>query len=178
MIGPGHNRGPLSDPGLAWRAHCWSHARRALLPHLPVEVLRGRLRRAGELGLDYSTYAGIRATTGHDVIAVLFSSNALQAPSIPKARSDRAHAVKALRLGLASAPLRPCDLADVVDEAHPAPAHLARFAAQRAAVRVALRRVPADQALLIGAFALEREWCAAAGLGAYLDAARYFAPRP
>src|SRR5690606_29283750 len=42
-----------------------------------VEVVRTRVRRAKALGLDYKTYAGVRATTGRDLVAFLFSSNAL-----------------------------------------------------------------------------------------------------
>lgn len=47
----GHNGGPAMNPGSAWRRHCWTVAREALLPTLPVEVVRLRLRRARELGL-------------------------------------------------------------------------------------------------------------------------------
>ena len=78
MSGPGHNGGPGLDGGQSWRRHCWRAAREALLPKLPVEVIRTRVRRAGELGLDYRTYAGVRAQSGHDVIALLFSTNALR----------------------------------------------------------------------------------------------------
>ena len=174
MTGPGHNNGPTMAPGARWRTHCWTHARAALLPHLPLEVLRGRLRRARELGLDYSTYAGIRATTGHDVIAVLFSSNALCAPCVPRSRAETVARVRARRTGLVSPPLRPGDLAAPLDDAYPAPAHLAPFADQRRALRSALGPIPSDQALLVGAFTLEREWCAAGGLAGYVDAQRYF----
>ncbi len=59
----GHNGGPTLEPGGAWRRHCWRKARADLLPHLPIEVLRTRVRRAGELGLDYRTYASVRAAT-------------------------------------------------------------------------------------------------------------------
>lgn len=71
----GHNGGP-DLTGLGWRTHCWRQARETLLPTLPIEVVRLRVRRAAELGLDYKTYAGIRASTGHDLVAFLFSSNA------------------------------------------------------------------------------------------------------
>ena len=174
--GPGHNNGPTMEPGLAWRTHCWSHARRALLPHLPLEVRRGRLKRAAALGLDYSTYAGIRATSGHDVIAVLFSSNALFAPALA-VRADRIAEIRAQRIGLASAPLTHTDLDGfALDAIHPAPQHLAPFARQRAAMRTALDRMPGDRALLVGAYPLERDWSVAGGLAGYVDAARYFGP--
>ncbi len=74
----GHNGGPGVEDGASWRRHCWAKARADLLPTLPIEVLRGRVRRARELGLEYKTYAGVRASTGHDVVAFLFSSNALR----------------------------------------------------------------------------------------------------
>lgn len=74
----GHNNGPTMEAGASWRRHCWTTARQALLPTLPVEVVRTRVRRAKELGLDYRTYASVRAQTGHDVVAFLFSSNALR----------------------------------------------------------------------------------------------------
>ncbi len=180
--GPGHNGGPTLEPGAAWRRHCWTAARAALLPHLPREVLRGRLRRAADLGLDYRTYAGIRATTGRDVVAVLFSSNALDAlrgADVPPAKADRVAAVTgAARIGLAVRPLSPPALRaalPALDETHPAPGHLSPFAVQAAALRSALSRTPADAAILVGDMALEADWAAAARLAAYLPASRFFA---
>ena len=64
LAGLGHNLGPTMQAGASWRKHCWVAARESLLPHLPIEVLRGRLRRAKELGLDYKTYASVRAASG------------------------------------------------------------------------------------------------------------------
>ena len=76
MAGIGHNGGPGTGSG--FRAHCWTVARRELLgASLPVEVVRMQVKRAKALGLDYKTYAGVRATTGRDLIAFLYSSNAL-----------------------------------------------------------------------------------------------------
>ena len=66
----GHNRAPSVDEGQSWRLHCWRQARAALLPCLPIEVLRTRVKRAADLGLDYRTYASVRAATGHDVVAL------------------------------------------------------------------------------------------------------------
>jgi len=74
----GHNSGRVLEPGKAWRTHVWKKARAQLIPKLPIEVVRLRVRRAKELGLPYKTYAGIRASTGHDLIGFLFSSNALR----------------------------------------------------------------------------------------------------
>ncbi len=106
----GHNGGPTMEPGGSWRLHCWRKARTDLLPHLPIEVLRTRVRRAGELGLDYRTYASVRAATGHDVVAFLFSSNALRVlppqTALPADRERKlASLVDCARIGLAQAPL-------------------------------------------------------------------------
>ena len=87
IAGPGHNNGPTMEAGRAWRQHCWKKARADLLPHLPIEILRGRVRRAKDLGLEYKTYASVRASTGRDVVGFLFSSNAVRAfrksPDLP-----------------------------------------------------------------------------------------------
>lgn len=178
----GHNGGPTLERGAAWRRHCWTAARATLLPHLPLEVLRGRLKRAAELGLDYRTYAGIRATTGRDVIAVLFSSNALDARAGARPDQDKRARLSAIagaaRLGLAIRPLSPPVLRALVpelDETHPAPTHLSPFAEARARLRAALGPVPSDAAILVGDHALESDWAAAARLAAYLPAALHFA---
>ena len=71
----GHNGGPSLAGGVGWRKHCWSAARERLLPTLPIEVLRLRVKRAQSRGLDYKTYAGGRAATWHDVAAVRVSAN-------------------------------------------------------------------------------------------------------
>ena len=95
----GHNRGPTIDEGHSWRRHCWTEARRTLLPTLPLEVVRLRVARARAIGLDYRTYATVRATTGQDIVAFLFSSNALRVfaanPRLPQDRADRLAALAA-----------------------------------------------------------------------------------
>lgn len=83
MSGIGHNKGPTIEAGKSWRKHCWTKARRELLPTLPIEIVRRRVARAKELGLDYKSYASIRAASGHDVVAFLFSSNALRVSRKP-----------------------------------------------------------------------------------------------
>ncbi len=168
-------------PGVAWRTHCWGAARKALLPHLPIEVLRGRLRRAGELGLDYRTYAGIRATTGRDIVAVLFSSNALELRKgqmrLAAHTAAKLDQILADRRGLATAPLQPDGLmaAAGLDAAFAAPPAFASFAVQKQALRAALGRYSGDQAILIGAYEAEVEWCAAARLAGYVASSDYFA---
>ncbi len=157
-------------------------ARQRLLPVLPVEVVRLRVRRAKELGLEYRTYASVRAATGHDVVAFLFSSNALRVsvlrPMMPEEWTGKLAAVTGCdRVALVVVPLTPeeVEMANpVMDRASAAPFALAGFGEARAALRAALGRVPADQVLLVGDMALERDWCAAGRLGAYLPAERYF----
>lgn len=179
VSGIGHNRGPAMDEGLSWRTHCWRAARELLLPTLPIEVIRGRVRRAQELGLEYKTYASVRAATGHDVIAFLFSSNALRArPALPQDREEKLRAlVDCARIALVTAPLTPDILqSPVIDAAHPAPAWLASFSDQARVVRNALT-IPADRVILVGDHGLERDWCAAGRLAGFLAADRYFASR-
>jgi hypothetical protein len=178
----GHNGGPSLAGGLSWRRHCWASAREALLPTLPVEVVRLRVKRAKALGLDYKTYAGVRATTGHDVVAFLFSSNALRVsvlrPAIPPDRAAKLVGLNCGRLALAVSPVTPgmMEAANPValDAAHPAPYALAGFGEMRDRVRAALGKLPSDQVILVGDLGLERDWCAAGRLAGYLPAERYF----
>lgn len=178
----GHNGGPTMEPGAAWRRHCWTAARASLLPSLPIEVLRGRLERAAELGIDYRTYAGLRAATGHDIIAVLFSSNALAAaPVVPPDRRAKLAAVTgATRIGLAVAPVAAPALLrgarGALDAAHPAPPLLARWHDARTRLRAILDRTPSDRAILVAEHPLEIEWASAARLAGTIRADRYFAP--
>lgn len=179
----GHNGGPTLEPGTSWRRHCWGAARARLLPTLPIEVVRMRVRRAKELGLDYKTYAGVRAATGHDVVAFLFSSNALRVtvrhPDLPDDRALKLGALQSCgRIALAVSPLLPGDLVQAnpeLDQAHPAPFVLAAFREVAGSLRAALGKTPSDRVILVGDFALERDWCAAGRLAAYLPADRYFA---
>jgi hypothetical protein len=177
----GHNRGPSLEGGGGWRRHCWSAARAAMVPTLPIEVVRLRVRRAQELGLDYRTYAGVRAATGHDVVAFLFSSNALRVsvlrPAMPEVRAVKLAEVACGRLALAVAPLTPgmVEAANpVLDAVSSAPYALAGFGEMRERVRAALGKLPGDQVILVGDLELERDWCAAGRLAAYLPSERYF----
>lgn len=183
VTGIGHNGGPSLEAGFGWRRHCWAQARARLLPTLPVEVVRLRVRRAAELGLDYRTYASVRAATGHDVVAFLFSSNALRmmAPvvALPAERAAKLAAVRDCgRVALAVRPVTAgavmAAAGGVLDAAHPAPELLGSFGAAGAAIRAALGRVPGDRVILVGDTALERDWCAAGRLAGWLPAERYF----
>lgn len=139
-----------------------------MLPALPIEVVRLRVKRAQTLGPDYRTYAGVRATTGHDVVAFLFSSNALRVsvfrPALPLDRAAKLAEVVCGRLALAAAPLRPEMLEaanPVLDGLWPAPHALAGFGAMRDRARAARGKVPP---ILVGDLGLERDWCVAGRL--------------
>lgn len=183
MTGLGHNGGPTLEAGFGWRKHCWTQARERLLPTLPIEVVRLRVRRAAELGLDYRTYASVRAATGHDVVAFLFSSNALRMmPPLPVLPADRVAKLASLRavdrMALALRPLPVAAVAaagqGVLDAVHPAPELLGRWSAAGQALRAALGSVPGDRVILVGETALERDWCAAGRLAGWVPAERYF----
>ncbi len=185
MSGIGHNLGPAMGPGFSWRKHCWHKARRDLLPTLPIEILRSRVKRARELGLDYTTYASVRASTGRDVIGFLFSSNALRvfrkAPKMPRARLQKLDAIEnCSRIALVTKPLTP----DMLAAANPA-IDLSMLVApgvddiwrdSRKTILSALKadHLPADAVLLIGDTSLERDWSLAGRLAGYLPADRYF----
>ena len=182
MAGIGHNGGPEIS-GQGWRRHCWQVARAELMPTLPIEVVRLRVARARELGLDYRTYAGVRAASGRDVIAFLFSSNALEpdaAFKIAPTASARLVAVKgAGRIALAQA-LAPARLITanpgLLDAAHAAPRPFAPFGEVARGLRAALGRLPGDGVVLIASDApWEAEWLAAGRLAAIVPADRYFA---
>ncbi|MGP3698637.1 hypothetical protein [Rhodobacter sp. NSM] len=180
--GLGHNGGPTLEPGGSWRRHCWSKARADLLPTLPLEVLRRRVRRAAELGLDYRTYASVRASTGHDVVAFLFSSNALRVlpgKLLPDDRAEKLGRLVADRIGLAQGRLAPAALLaaaeGVLDAAHSAPRPFDVWSEQRRVIRSALGRIPSDRVILVGCGWNEREWSQAAHLAACLDVDRYMA---
>jgi hypothetical protein len=186
--GIGHNSG--RESGTAWRTHCWREARRALLPTLPLEIVRLRVARARDLGLDYRTYATIRGNGGPDIVAFLFSTNALRlVRTTDRLAPDRAEKLGDLvacdRLLAAYPPHQPARLAAALAAdpgiafAHcaSAPRPFARWADLRAAVRTALDGRPPDAVLLVGDTAPEREWVAAGRLAGYLHADSYF-PTP
>ncbi len=177
----GHNGGPSVEEGHGWRLQCWRAARAELLPTLPIEVLRTRVKRAADLGLDYKTYASVRAATGHDLVAFLFSSNALRVTParlrMPQGWAGKLALVQAERIGLGRSGIAPEDLLAVnpeLDRAGLAPTLLARFGEAGRQLRAILGRVPGDRVVLVGDLQLEAEWCAAGRLAGYLSSERYF----
>ena len=182
--GIGHNSGRVIEPGHSWRKHVWTRARRDLMPTLPVEVVRLRVKRAAQLGLPYKTYAGIRASSGHDLIGFMFSNNALHVlrdgQGLPADRAARLDTlVDAVRTGVAHAPVSAEHLAALpgIDRAFAAPRFSDSWTLMRDRMRQIIRNQgqPADRFLLIGDTAFEREWAEAAQMAGYLPAGQFFA---
>ena len=176
----GHNRGPSITGGTGWKTHCWRVARVGLLPTLPVEVVRLRVNRARALGLPYKTYAGIRAQTGHDIVAFLFSSNGLGvtlvSPDLEAEKAAKLEGVQAVRIGLATAPVLPSVLLvnNCLDQAMAAPYALAPFGQSARHLRAVLGKTPADRVVLVGTGQLEHDWVAAGRLAGWVAAEHYF----
>ena len=174
--GLGHNNGPTMEAGTAWRTHCWSKARHELMPKLPIEILRSRVTRAKELGLDYTSYASIRASSGHDVVAFLFSSNALRvmakSPNMPADRMQKLATIKDCHRSIAvHRPLRPdavvASLPDgIIERAFAAPTFVDAWGDTRAIILTELHtdRLPRDGVVVIGDTSQERACSEAARL--------------
>lgn len=181
QAGIGHNRGP-SMKSTGWHAHCWRRARAELLPVLPVEVVRTRVRRAKSLGLDYKTYAGVRATTGRDLIAFLFSSNALGVfrddQALADGREDKLISLTADRhLGVGPG-LDAQALGQRISavSARRLPTFGSPWGEMRAEAKAWLRAqgLPGDAILMIGETDHERELMAAGGLAGFITGTQYF----
>lgn len=184
----GHNRGPALTGGTGWPKHCWTKARADLLPQLPIEVIRTRLKRAKELGLDYKSYASVRAKTGHDIVALLFSSNALRILRADQMLAEeKAQKLRALtrcdRLLTVSPPMKPEALkARLATQGIEFSTAISSptIAQSRNQVREVLDgvlspdKLPRDKVLVIGDTMLEAEWAQTARLGAFLPSDIYF----
>ncbi|WP_368184583.1 hypothetical protein [Aestuariibius sp. HNIBRBA575] len=182
-FGIGHNNGPALDAGVSWRKHSWTKARADLLPKLPIEILRNRVKRARELGLPYKTYASVRASTGRDVIGFLFSTNALrlirQGDRLPTLHADKlAGLVDTDRVALVQHPHSTKDVRTLanLDAAHSAPRAHAGWAQSRDMIVAALRDRGAigDAYLMIGDTHFEREWAVAGKMAGFFTSDRYF----
>jgi hypothetical protein len=181
MAGIGHNRGPSVDEGQSWRRFAWARAREALLPTLPIEVVRLRVNRAKELGLEYKTYASVRASTGRDVIGFLFSNNALRVlkagQGVPAERVAVLEGLRGCdRVGVVHAPLLPGFQGEGLDAVFAAPSFTAPWSAMRDQLRgvIRARGKPADGFLVVGETAFERDWAEAGKTAGFLSGERYF----
>lgn len=181
----GHNNGPVLEPGHVYRTFMWRQAQKRLVPKaVPLLVVKQRVKRAAELGLDYKTYASIRQFSGQDILGLLFSSNALglwggrtRLPEPERAALIRLRG--AGRLALAHPPADPAMIGaenPVLDAIGRAPglaqcwsqtrAHLAGF--------IGAQRLSANRVLIVGDTTLESQWTTAARAAGYLPADRYF----
>ncbi|TDT75060.1 hypothetical protein BDE40_1786 [Litoreibacter halocynthiae] len=180
----GHNNGPTMEAGFAFRKHAWTKARAALLPTLPIEILRTRVKRAQALGLPYQTYASVRASTGRDVVGFLFSNNALRMlrDTQPSPRAYALVQIEATCTALVHRPLSPEALRDslashgLLIATARAPHFAQGWSDIRAAVQAPLRaaQLPLDGVLVIGDTTHERDWSMAARLAGFLPSDRYF----
>jgi len=183
MAGIGHNSGRVHEPGKSWRRHVWTKARKNLIGTLPVEIVRLRVKRAKELGLPYKTYAGFRASSGHDLIGFLFSNNALlvlrDGHDMPHDRATKlASLYRTDCTGVAHLPVTPKHVANLpgLARAFTAPLFSDGWAGMRDQVRaiVTSQGQPADRFVMVGDTAFEREWAEAARMAGYLSAADFF----
>ena len=177
----GHNKGPSMEGGQAWRTHCWRKARKNLLKTLPIEILRVRVARAAEIGLDYKSYASIRAASGHDVIAFLFSNNALRV--LPKTKvmpEDRVLKLDAMRnitrLAALHAPLKTLPEGTPEIDCFAAPNFSHTWGETRGIIlsQIHARNLPRDGVVVVGDTTHERAWSEAARLAGYVSAAQFF----
>ncbi|MDF0598269.1 hypothetical protein [Psychromarinibacter halotolerans] len=183
--GIGHNGGPTMEAGYRWRKHVWTKARAELIPNtVPLEIVRRRVKRAAALGIDYRTYASIRAASGHDVVAFLFSGNALDLRSrrvaVPdgigqrlhdlQGRADRLAAVYAMPEAVAGA--NP-GLFELVSQA-PSFTESWSATARRLTELLAAKGARRDEVVLVSATSVETEWCGAGRLAGVIPAERFF----
>ncbi|MBT8154156.1 hypothetical protein KMP13_09660 [Epibacterium ulvae] len=183
--GIGHNQGPSMEPGHRWRTHQWRSAQRQLMRKtIPLMIVKMRMKRAAELGMDYKTYASIRQTSGQDILALMFSSNALriigQGAKMPNAQTRALETVRAAqKLTLVHAPNTPEGVIaanPVLDAADVAPKFNENWSAMRDRVSglIQAQKLPGNTVLVIGDAPMESEWSTAARAGGYLTAAEYF----
>lgn len=190
LPGIGHNQGPPLDTGHSWRKHVWTKARKELIPKLPLEVIRRRVARAKELGLEYPAYASILLGTGRDIVGFLFTCDALglrleKSVEIPDPVAAKLSTVKATHLLAAEEAAGPVEIAKrLISEHHLAIAGTVAlpdpdkvpWTAGRAAIRAALDplKLPADTVVMIGTRAHERDWADAARLAKFLPSQSFF----
>lgn len=186
MIGLGHNNGPTMERGFAFRKHAWTKARAQLMPKLPLAVIRRRVARAKALGLPYQTYATVHMASGRDIIAFMFSTNALRmmrdSDVLPDDRRAklldmtqcRQHHVVQKGLTIDGV-TRALDAAGIApDTIVGAPVFGATYATMRQTILDGCGGLPADGVVLIGDTAEERSWSAVGKLAGFLSSDAYF----
>ncbi len=190
LPGIGHNKGPSLEPGRGFRKHAWKKARADLMPRLPLEVVRRRVARAKALGLDYPQYASILLGTGRDIVAFLFTSEAIglrveKGHSLPEIeRRKLAEITGCDRLLMTPAGSDPIRVGQFLAERQnlvfaqlgAAPPALSSGRLGQGAIRAILDplKLAGDQVVMIGTRVPEREWADAAKLARFVPAERYF----
>ena len=182
----GHNGGPSLEGGTGFRRIAWARARKALMPNTaPIEILRRRVARAKALSLPYKTYAAIRAATGEDIEAMLFTSNALNLlrphDALTKSQSERLAQIATSRHATLTKGLPPSALEPVPFKSiRPAPGFQDTWSSLSREMQSWLKseQLPADRVLMIGETAFEREHAAAGNLAHFVTGQTIFAHSP
>ena len=188
LPGIGHNQGPSLDGGAGFRRFAWKRARRELFPRLPLEVLKRRVRRAQELGLEYPAYASVLLGTGRDIVGFLFTCDALgmrlsRSLDLPDTVATKLVGLERVEKMLAAEHDRTDALPDLLtcELDFASITHLPSGDASRDAGRRALRaaldplKLPGDAVVMIGTRAHERDWADAAKLARFIPGETYFA---
>ena len=158
MSSIGHNGGPSMEAGASFRRIAWARSRKALMPNnVPLEILRRRVARAQALGLPYRTYAAVRAATGEDIEAMLFTSNALTLlrphDALPSAIATKLAKLDTRRHATLAARIPATALAPIpFTSTRPAPRFTASWSALRDEMQTWLRSqaLAGDRVLMIG----------------------------
>ena len=189
LPGIGHNQGPPLDGGIGFRRFAWKKARKELLPRLPLEVLKRRVRGAQQLGLAYPAYASILLGTGRDIVGFLFTCDALgmrlsRTLALPEPVATKLRGLEHVDAMLAAEHDRPGDLGTLLTQetslhfasATRLPRPQARPDAGRRAIRAALDplKLPGDAVVMIGTQPHERAWADAAKLARFIPSESYF----
>ena len=188
LAGIGHNQGPPLDGAKSWRTFAWKKARKQLMPRLPLEIVKRRVLRAQQLGLEYPQYASILLGTGRDIVGFLFTCDALgmrlsRSLELPHTVEEKlADLTGCERLLITDG--NPVTLAQALAaKARIRFRHVARSPAPdcswsegRDAVRQALAPLglPSDAVVMVGTRSQERVWADAAKLAKFLPSEQYF----
>ena len=142
------------------------------------------MKRAKDLGLPYRTYAGLRASNGHDLIGFLFSTNALRVfrrgQELPLDRSASLGALKdCRRIALTHPPLSPQEIESPLEGGIAAPSLLDGWSTAGRNIRLGLKQQMAapGQIVLIAETGLEHQWAEAARLAGVISGDRFFSGR-
>ncbi|MEM9012655.1 MAG: hypothetical protein AAGE18_15610 [Pseudomonadota bacterium] len=189
--GIGHNGPPSAGAG--WRRYAWGRARRDLMGgHIPLAIVKMRVKRAEELGFSYPHYASILMGAGRDIVGFLFTVDGLHLKlrrrlEMPEpVREKVAGLSRCDRLafapsGEAPEPFR-LELSEVAGipfaaaAPEPEPEPPLTWSAARAAIRAALDpvKLPGNAVVMIGTREVEAEWAAAGNLARFVPSERYF----